>query len=62
MDISHTLTVDGYIRANSRDVSNAHSSLASGGSGGSIIIRTVNITGRVALSASQVESQCQRHR
>ena len=53
MDVSHTLTVDGYIQANSRDVRNTQNSLASGGSGGSIIIRAVNITGRVTLLTSQ---------
>ena len=66
MDVSHTLTVDGYIQANSRDVRNTQNSLASGGSGGSIIIRAVNITGRVCcygyaqitLFISQEGSHC----
>ena len=70
MDVSHTLTVDGYIQANSRDVRNTQNSLASGGSGGSIIIRAVNITGRVTLLTSQVgsaamvmhKSHCSYHR
>ena len=46
MNILHTLTVDGYIKANSENVqgvSNWYS--ASGGSGGSIHIVTVNYTG-----------------
>lgn len=46
MNILHTLTVDGYIKANSENVqgvSNWYS--ASGGSGGSIHIITVNYTG-----------------
>ena len=45
MNVAHTLTVDGYIQANSKMVDSAASSLSSGGSGGSIIIHTVNITG-----------------
>jgi hypothetical protein len=45
IEVQHTLTVDGYIQANSKAVHNAGATLASGGSGGSIIIRTVNITG-----------------
>lgn len=53
LNIDHTLTVDGYIKANSenvRGVTNWYS--ASGGSGGSIHITTVNYTGqgRVTLN------------
>lgn len=47
LNIDHTLTVDGYIKANSenvRGVTNWYS--ASGGSGGSIHITTVNYTGQ----------------
>lgn len=50
LNIDHTLTVDGYIKANSenvRGVTNWYS--ASGGSGGSIHITTVNYTGQGRL-------------
>ena len=43
LTVKKTLTVDGYIRANSEDVK---ASLASGGSGGSVLIRTQNFTGK----------------
>lgn len=46
ISVIHTLTVDGYIRANSLNVLASTGSLASGGSGGSIEIKTVNLTGR----------------
>ena len=47
IEVNHTLTVDGYIMANSEDVLSVSSwSGASGGSGGSILINTVNFTGK----------------
>ncbi|KAL8620480.1 hypothetical protein ACOMHN_056872 [Nucella lapillus] len=45
MKVAHTLAVDGYIQANSRRVKGDNLGLSSGGSGGSILIHTVNITG-----------------
>lgn len=44
MEIAHTLAVDGYIKANSENTG-SNSNGASGGSGGSITIRTHNFTG-----------------
>ncbi|KAK3576661.1 hypothetical protein CHS0354_004945 [Potamilus streckersoni] len=44
LDVKHTLTVDGFIKANSLPVVSS-SYLASGGSAGSILINTVNFTG-----------------
>ena len=45
IDVSHTLAVEGYIMANSDNVPNTANDLSSGGSAGSILIRTVNFTG-----------------
>ena len=45
MEISRTLSVDGYIKANSYDTTSTVYNGASGGSGGSIIINTANFTG-----------------
>lgn len=45
MEIDHTLSVDGYIKANSENTNSAVTNGASGGSGGSIYIRTHNFTG-----------------
>ena len=46
IDVSQTLTVDGHIMANSEDVLYTNSwQKSSGGSGGSILIHTVNYTG-----------------
>ena len=49
MDISRTLGVDGYIKANSYDTGSTTYNGASGGSGGSIIIKTANFTGGFIL-------------
>ena len=45
ISVAGTLKVDGYIQANSRDISGNRPG-ASGGSGGSIYIVTGNFTGR----------------
>ena len=45
LDVLHLLVVDGYIRANSLDLTSDRA-ISSGGSGGSIYIRTGNFTGR----------------
>ena len=45
MEISGTLAVDGYIKANSYDTTSTIYNGASGGSGGSIYIQTGNFTG-----------------
>lgn len=53
LNIDHTLTVDGYIKANSENVQGVTSWYsASGGSGGSIHITTVNYTGQGSLNVS----------
>lgn len=53
LNIDHTLTVDGYIKANSENVQGVTSWYsASGGSGGSIHITTVNYTGQGSLNIS----------
>lgn len=50
IEVAHTLTVDGYVMSNSDDVVSVSSwHGASGGSGGSIIINTVNFTGKWSL-------------
>lgn len=47
--VDHTLTVDGHIMANSEDVLYTTSwAMSSGGSGGSILINTVNYTGNLS--------------
>ena len=45
MEISGTLSVDGYIKSNSYDTTSTIYNGASGGSGGSILINTGNFTG-----------------
>ena len=45
------LSVDGYIKANSYDTTSTVYNGASGGSGGSIIINTGNLTGQVIFIA-----------
>ena len=45
MEVSRTLDVSGYIKANSYDTTSTVYNGHSGGSGGSIIINTANFTG-----------------
>ena len=45
IDVTDTLTVDGFIQANSLDVASSGEDRGTGGSGGSIYIRTGNFTG-----------------
>ncbi|XP_053376395.1 uncharacterized protein LOC128547486 [Mercenaria mercenaria] len=45
MHIAHTLAVDGYIKANSKNTVSSNTNGASGVSGGSITILTHNFTG-----------------
>ena len=49
MEVSRTLDVSGYIKANSYDTTSTVYNGHSGGSGGSIIINTVNFTGRIRI-------------
>ena len=46
MEVSRTLDVSGYIKANSYDTTSTVYNGHSGGSGGSIIIKAVNFTGK----------------
>ena len=49
MEVAHTLTVDGYIKANSENTKSLLPDGASGGSGGSVQIWTHNFTGTPRL-------------
>ena len=53
MEVSGTLLVDGYIKANSYDTTSTIYNGASGGSGGSIFIHAGNFTGKFCYDLLQ---------